>query len=512
MTKLEIELHDNIISVLHKLKNINDTGIELVVPEGSVLFENILNLKLIQKWSENEEKVVSFQTDDINGQNMLASMENGNNAPDELAQDIDSIEEEVPQQSINMPKFRFSLPTIKLKKGKILIFIISILVLVGLIGFGAYNYASKQPIANVKIIVNSDPLTRSLEFKVINGAETNAENKILKGLTVESSVEDKVTIETTGEKIVGDKADGEVTIFNKTNEEKKFKKSTELIYKDKDDNEYIYVLKGDVTVPPREETPGPNPGDPITVVNGKANVDVEAKEFGDKYNIDKGEDLDVEDQKNADFVGEVYKDIDGGKQETVQIVAQEDIDTVIAKLLEKAEETAYRALDQKISGGQKLIAGSESVSVIKEEFSHKLGDEVDELTLTQTFAAKGLVYDPAELDKLIDELIQEFVPQDFVLSTKERVLNVEVLGNTETTTLNELEADLQVTIKTFVITDISEESIKKELMGKSLVDAERYIGSIKNVKSYELSIDPRIPLFDYVPKDEARIIINIERE
>lgn len=509
MTKLEIELHDNIISVLHKLKTISDTGIELVVPEGSVIFENILNLKLIQKWSEKEEKVISFQTDDINGQNMLASMENGGNLPDDIAQDIGSLEEEVPQQRISMPKFRFALPTIKLKKGKILIFVISILLLLGLIGFGAYNYASKQPIANIKIIVNSDPLTRSLELKVKNGAESDAENKILKGLTVESSVEDKVTIETTGEKIIGEKADGKVTLYNKTVEEKKFKEGTELTYKD--DDKYIYILKDDVTVPPSEEAADSTPAEP-KYISGKAEVDVEAAEIGDKYNIDKGEDLGVEDQKSSSFVAEVSKDIDGGKTETIQIVAQEDLDVATAKILEDAEETAYRALSEKISGGQKLITGSESVSVIKEEFNHKLGDEAEELTLSQTFASKGLVYHPDDLDKVIDDLIQEFVPQGFELSTKERAINVEILGNTETTTLSELEADLQVTIKTFVVTDISEDSIKRELMGKNIGDAERYIGSIKNIKSYDLSISPRIPLFDYVPRDETRIIINLERE
>lgn len=510
MTKLEIEIHDNIISVLHKLKSINDTGIELVVPEGSVIFENILNLKLIQSWSEKEEKVISFQTDDINGQNLLASLENDNVDKVDLEQDTSSLDEEVPQQKIKMPKFRLSLPTIKLKKGKIIIFIILVLALLGILGFGAYTYASKQPVANIKIIVNSQPLTRSLEIKVKNGEDTDAESKILKGLSVEASVDDKVTVETTGEKIVGEKADGEIVIYNKTDEEKEFKDGTEIIYEN-DDDEFIYELKDDVTVPPREEAPDSTPAEP-KYISGKAEVDVEAKEIGKDYNIDEGEDLKIEDQDEDDFVAEVFKDIDGGNEETIQIVAQEDIDTATVKLLESAEETAYRALDEKISGDQKLIAGSESVVVIKEEFSHILGDETEELTLSQTFASKGLVYNPKELDELIDDLIQEFIPEDFVLSSKERALNVEVLGNTETTVLSELEADLQVTIRTFVVTDVSEDSIKKELMGKSVGDAQKYIGSIKNIKTYEFNISPRIPLFDYVPKDEARIIINLERE
>jgi len=513
MTKLEVELYEDVISVLHKLKDIDDTGIELVVPDGAVLFDNILNLKLLQKWSDKVEKVINFQTDDLNGQSMLMSLEEeGLPSEEALEEDVDTLEQKVPAQKFSMPKVRLALPIIKLKKGKMFFALFFVLVLLGLAGFFSYKHISQMPEAQVKIIVNSQPLTRSFEIKVKHDEKNSAENKILRGITTEAGVEDEVTIETTGEKVVGEKAEGEITIYNKTDEEKKFREGTDIVYEDDDDDEYIYELKDDVTVPPREETPGENPGDPITVVNGRADVEVEATEIGKKYNIDEGEDLKVEDQDDDDFVAEVNEDIDGGKEETLMVVAQKDIDDATQKLLENSQEKALRALGEKISGGQKLVGGSENVTVIKETFSHKLDDETEELTLAQTFSAKGLVYNPNDLDKLIELLMEDFVPEGFVLSTKERIVNVEVLGNTETTLLSAYEADLQVTLKTFVVTDISEETIKQELMGKSPKDAEKYLGSIRNVKTYELNINPRIPMFDYIPKDESRIIINLERE
>lgn len=506
MTRLEIEIHENVISVLHKLKNIDEAGVELIIPEGAVLFENILNLKLIKKWSEREDKVISFQTNDVDGQHMITSMENGGKPPEDLEDETESLDEEVEQQKFSMPKFKLPLPNIRFKKGRIIIFVILILLLLGGLLFGAYKYASKQPVADIKIIVDSQPLTRSLEIKVVDGAETNAENKTLRGTAVEVSVEDNVTIDTTGEKIVGEKAEGRVVIYNKTTDEKDFDEGTELIYEDDDDDEYIYYLKDDVEVPAGVETSD------STFIYGKKEVDVEAENIGSKYNLDEDEDLEVEDQDTSDFEAEVVEDIDGGKEETIQIVIQEDLDTASTSLLEKAEETAYRALDNKITGEQELISGSQGVSVIKEEYSHKLDDETDELTLIQTFAAKGLTYNPEELDKLIDELIQEFIPQDFMLSTKERAVSVEVLGNTDSTVLNSTEADLQVTIRTFVVTNISEDTIKRDLMGMGVGDAQKYIGSIKDIKTYEFNINPRIPFFDFVPKDESRIIITLERE
>lgn len=509
MTKIEIELHEDVISVLHKIKEINDTGIELVVPEGAVLFDNILNLKLLQKWSDQEEKVINFQTDDMNGQNMLMSLEEEEKSPEEItAEGASSIEEKVPAQKLSMPKVSLSLPVIKFKKGKFLIILLIVLAFLGLVGYLAYDHYSNQPVADIKIIVNSDPLTRSLEIKVINGQESSAEEKILKGLTMEASLEDEITVETTGEKIVGEKAKGEITIYNKTIEEKEFKEGTDIFYTDDDDDEYVYELTEDVTVPAREDPEEPE--DPI--VPGSANVEVEATEIGNDYNIDEGEDLEVEDQEESDFVAEVNEDIDGGKEETIMIVSQEDIDSAIDALAENSEENALRALDMKITGDQKLIKGSESVAVVKEIFSHKLDDETEELTLAQTFTAKALTYNLNDLNNLVEELTEDLIPEGFEISTKERSVNVEVLGNTETTVLNSNEADLQVTLKTFVVPKISEDAIKQDIMGMDVGDAQKYLGSIRNIKTYELNLKPNIPLFDYIPKDESRIIINLERD
>jgi len=241
MTKLELELHEDVISVLHKLKSINDTGIELIVPEGAVLFDNILNLKLLQRWSDKEEKVINFQTDDVNGQNMLMSLENGGPTAEEIMdEDISNIEKEVPAKKFTMPKVRLAIPITKLKKGKVFFALLFVLVFLGLAGFLFYKNVSQRPEAQIRIVVNSQPLTRSFEIKVKHDEENNAENKVLRGITAEAGVEDEVTIETTGEKIIGEKAEGVVTIFNKTDEEKKFGDGTVLIFEDDDDREPDY--------------------------------------------------------------------------------------------------------------------------------------------------------------------------------------------------------------------------------------------------------------------------------
>ncbi len=513
MIKVEVELHEDVISILNKLKSTEDTGIELVVPDGAVLFENVLNLKLIKSWSDREGKVINFNTDDINGQNMLMYLENGGalsesfdeEGVETLEPDTKGVDKNIPRKKLVLPKIKF--PRIRLK-GRLPIIIAALLLLLVIGGVFAYKFMSEIPKAEVTILVNAQPLTRSFEIKVKNGVVTDVEQKLLKGSTVQASLDDKLTIETTGEKIIGEKAKGRITIYNKTSEEKKFEKGEEL--KSEDDDDLVYVLDDTVTVPP--STPE-DPSDPGSLlIPGQADADVLADKIGDKYNLKEDNDLIFDDYDEDAYAAEVVEDIDGGKEEKISTVAQEDIDTLKTSLLENTQDKNLLALNNTVTEKEKLISGSENTGVSKEAFSHSLDEETEELTLEQTFVTKGLVYETEELDKLIDKVVEDFVPEGFVLSTKERVVNVEILGNTEDTVLSDTEADVQVTLKTFVVPDISEDSIKKELMGKSVNEAQKILGSIRNVKTYEFNLSPRVPFFDYVPRDENRIKITLERE
>ena len=87
-----------------------------------------------------------------------------------------------------------------------------------------------------------------------------------------------------------------------------------------------------------------------------------------------------------------------------------------------------------------------------------------------------------------------------------------MLGNTGTTELNTTKADIQVTLKTFVVPDITEENLMEQIKGKSVSETQKILGSIRNIKTYEFKLSPKIPIFGKVPTDENRIHITIERE
>ena len=150
--------------------------------------------------------------------------------------------------------------------------------------------------------------------------------------------------------------------------------------------------------------------------------------------------------------------------------------------------------------------------MVKEEFNAKLDDEVEELELTQTVSFQGLAYNKQDLNAILDDLLKGFVPQGFELSTEERETNVEILGNTDANVLSVSQADLQVTIKAYVIPEVNEDELKQKLLGVSFSNAEQILGSVRNIKTYEIKMTPNIPFLSRLPKNVENISLTVERE
>ena len=514
MTKIELQIHDNVITTLQKIRSINDSGVDLVIPEGSVLFENILNLKLIEKYGEERDISIQMSTESEVGSNLL-SMLNGKGAgetftttlPTEegnLTAQIETLETEdvssSPKKGFGLPKISF--PKIDLRKSGFFLAGIPILFVLGYVFAGL-----RLPKANIKISVHSQPLTRSITIKVKANTETSSEQKILKGQTLSVSMDSFKEIDTTGEKLVGEKAQGEITVYNKTDVDLELEEGEELSYKGKS-TDLVYYLKDSVTVPARAPE---DPLDPASLLlPGEAVVEIVAADIGESYNIDENSNLEFEEYKKSEIEGKSKEDIDGGKSEIVKMVSEEDKTNLSDQLVSETTTTAEEDIKKQATSKQDVIEGSTQSNVTNESFSHEVDDETEKLSLTQSVYAEGLVYSKEELDNLLDGMVEDLIPEGFVLSEEDREVNVEILGNSTSSILSSAEADLQVTLKAQVVPDIKEKALKEELQGKGSKEVERILGSVKNVKSYEFQLSPIIPLFRKVPKNTQRINIDLE--
>jgi hypothetical protein len=526
MTKIELEIHEDVFSVINKIKNTNDTGIELHIPEGSLLFENILNLKLLEKEAGHLGKVVHFKTTDEAGLNLIESI----NDPEKITPEVtgDTFAEEgeknpasaeatetertattseteqqtenpiQPNEQENKTKKR-PLSFAKLNKIKFKPILISLAV-VALAGTGVYTFINNTPKAEVKVVIDSQPLTRSLSVKVKKEASTNPDERILRGISVETSSTETVSIETTGEKLVGTKATGKIRIYNKTDTDKVFRKGTEVTYRN-----LVFILDETVTVPAREDSMEIPP----VITIGEATANVVAAEIGAEYNIDKGKSMEIEGERTTSFVASSEEDFKGGESKTVRVVTEEDRALLSAKALEANSAKVQDALTQQTASGQKLISGSSRNTIVKEDFNGEAGKQTDGLELVQTISSTALAYDQNDLEDILDELIKSFTPEGFIASEKDREINVEVLGNSDNSVLNPEEADLQVTIKTFVAPALDEEALKSSLAGKNLAEAEKVLGSIRNIKTYEINLNLNIPIISKIPAKTENINLEV---
>ena len=167
---------------------------------------------------------------------------------------------------------------------------------------------------------------------------------------------------------------------------------------------------------------------------------------------------------------------------------------------------------KKVGRTQVLIKGSYKTTVTKEVYNHNVDDQSDKLSLTIGIQAEELTYLNSDLSKLMDGLVVGMIPEGFALSDKDKEVKADPLGNSTNSTLSSDTADLQVTLKTYIVPDINVDTLKKSLKGKTSSQAEKILGSINNVKSYSLDIKPGLPLFRKIPNNINQIEINIERE
>jgi hypothetical protein len=511
MNKLSLEIHDDVISALKKIKEIDGTSVEVEIPDGAVLLDNVINLKLLEKKAADFNKSLHFHTTDVVGKTVISLLDDDREEMEGMLTKHVSMDEleEVEDITPNTSRFRLPLPSFHLPSFKYILPIVLLLV----IGGGVMFYlTAKAPQAYASIVVNSQPLAKSIPIKVVLDETTSVDGKILKGIKYEVTVTEENTIDTTGEVEEGKKASGEIKITNKTLDDVKLKKGSKLTV-DNDDDDLEFVTLAEVTVPAKVE----NPKDPLkpelqTYTLGEKKVDVEASVIGSVYNIDEDESLRVSGYKESELSAKAEEDFKGGSSEKIKVVAEEDIELVTKDLAPKLIEKSEKLLKEKQTTSSRFISGALKTEIQKSELSAKVGEKADKLTVKQSSISSGLFYSKAELDALVDNLVDQFIPEGYKLSSKGREVNVEVLGESDNSVLSLEEADLQITLKTYVIPDINPEGLKQELAGKSLNDAKKVLGGVRNIMSYDLRLDKSIPIpfFQKIPSDVDSITLEVE--
>lgn len=523
MSDLNINKNLGLVEIINLVLSQEEVEVVLNVDPESILISDKVNLSILLKIAEDSGKEVKINTTSERGQKLIADV--FYNEEEDRDLDIDRIIEDdesfshlnsktsvsqkdssnkkisdlgtnisLPKLSVSLPKFDFSF----LKGNKFF----PILIVLWLSLFtGGYFYLNSTLTTNIEIFVAAERFVKSLEVRLSTIKSTDVDGKVFKGEKYVQTLILIKEVETTGKIDSGKKATGEVTITNKSDNPLNLKKGSKIEHKT-GSKEVVYLTLEDLELPARKlESSSPD-----VYVNTSKEVQVEALEFGSSSNLEVNKAVSVDGKSSELISGIVSKAISGGVKEDIKAVSSEDLKKVYDLGIAEIKESFKPA---EVSG-KVFLKGSEQFTVTKTEYSGKAGDAMDTLKLTLTVDVVGLLYDVKDAENFVKASMKSILPEGFEVYGKELEIEMNLLGNTNSSTLTVDEGDVQLTIKTYKIPVLNPSEIKSMLLGKTSEEAVNIVNKIPNVVKYNISFN--YPVFNSIPTDPERINVSISKE
>jgi len=373
------------------------------------------------------------------------------------------------------------------KKKKIIAIVIGALLVIG----GALFYIF-YPKAIITMKVKSTLLEKEVEVIVDNNINDPDETRFaVPGELLESEQQGGKKYPTSGKKDVGEKARGTVTISNGSGDSQKVSAGHDL----KADSGLIFKTSADVTIP------GATVGGGGGIIPGKADVQVEATESGDKYNIGPASFS----MSGNLLSGKSANPMSGGSSKQINIVSQNDINSAKDDLKNNIAATTHEDLKKK-AGANKIYDSSIVDEIISEETDKKAGDEADEFEIKIKVKSSVISFNEEQFRAMVVKILEKGIPSDQMLSLKP---SDEVVTSGSDTSIKEGILKIKGTVKTHTIVKMDINQIKDAVKGKNRVDAENILKAMKDVEKADIALDPSW-LIKKIPTREKRIEIKFE--
>lgn len=540
MLRITLGPEENINTILGRIEATAAGEVMLVIPADSPFLENVLDLKFLKKEIESSGVKVRLEAEDERGRKAAEQVDGGKRGS--TAQKAKPGSDEPfgfvrgdvvgHTNKTDEERAKHEAPASSGIKGRVLDWISAwadfgwlkrllrgrptakfgivggILLVVGLGIFSVYWFF---PSATVHLVVSSDSLVKSVEVTADPGAEqVDQESQVIPGVLLEAYTQQTLTAGATGEKEVGEKAIGQVRLYNKTTAAKSLGAGTVLVKGRVEGEDLLFVLKDGVEVPAAVE-------DPLEIEPpefGKVEVEVEAVEIGEEYNIGKDETLTVGDYSTSELIASTLESFAGGSRQLVTVVTEGDRAKLSETLQDALEEQVREELSGRTVGDQVLATGAMELAMGTPVFDHSVGEEAATFNLTWSASAVGMVYSQADLEELAWGLLADFVPENYQLSEKVEDRQVDVT-RAEVTLTPSGERVLKITAKIqgFVMPLVEAEAIRENLAGRSFKAVEAYLSSVSNIESYRIRMWPPLPqAFLTLPHVPERITVEIERK
>lgn len=341
---------------------------------------------------------------------------------------------------------------------------------------GAFWFYQAVPKAEIVLSVTPEQINQEYELILDPKALASDPAKmILPAKVIETTLSESKTRTTTGRKTVGEQAKGETTIYNRTDARKVFESGLVLI----GPGGLEFSLDDEVAV--ASKTP-----DLASGVDkwGEGKVGVTAADIGTEYNLAADSQLAFEDYSTSLFLVKNESAFTGGTSRQIQAVSEEDREALKTDLEQELMEKAKQQFFSDIIPGQKLVEESLQVKTAAVDYNRKVGEEAQEISLTLSVKASGLVFEEIVAEDMLRSSLKDQIG-DGEFRWEESQLGFEVFEVKEDGTA---EARVELTGK--IYPSLIAREIAQDLVGKSFDFQKNYLNSLPKVTSFETKITP----------------------
>ena len=369
------------------------------------------------------------------------------------------------------------------------------------IGGGCFAFYWYVPKAKITVFLAPKTVTKELEITVdTTNNSVDEKNKAIPGEQKEITVEGEKTTTTTGEKIIGDKAKGEVIIYNKTDVEKTFPQGSVLV----GPQNLKFILDEEVIIASRSSE---SQEEGEQVVYGKKAGGIAAASIGTESNLEGGSIFTFKDYSSTLFSAKSEAGLSGGTSRQVKVVADEDIQNLLAQLTDELKEKTTNKLSEEKAIGKEIISQKMEEEILDKEWSAEKDEETDQLSLKLKIKFLTFIYDRKDLQTVLAALIKNDVPGDFIFDPERAEIEVKKI------TVERNKAKMEVLIKAYLLPKLNFEEIKKNITGLKLQNTKNYLEQLPNFTRADIEITPNfLGKLKRLPPVSKNIIIETEVE
>lgn len=550
---LYADIDDEITTLYDKVRPLKMKNIYIVVPQRSILFQSIVNLKILKRKMEDDGKSLYLITNDKNGIYMAAQIgipvynREAEGKPvlfstevsDEklkitpLKASVNSLEEEAPTRmaekkiSISeiLQKFKGFKKTVDIKKiesqpkkekskSKFVIVAPNRQALIGLIVATLCVLLVVVYIALPGVTIYVTPAASVLEKSVNitladsqkNGAELQAKDPhMIASYPIETTVAKTITHYATGKKISekGANSSGKIMIYNLSGNTWPLVAQTRFQTKEG----IVFRIPNGVTVPPASAS---GPGKVEAFVSADP-VDAYGSIVGAKGNIGPTRFSlpGLRDDSKSKIYAENIAPMTGGVTDYVSFVSDKDVEAAKSRAKDEVLKDAVAQLKIAIQEKAKLAGGdSAKYTLLEGDGAIEIGDvsinapadvvnkDMNQFNVTANVHVKGLYYDSNEMISiLVAELEMKKSPQKKLLRINEDSSTYRIFQRDEATGKVKLTANIKG-IEEFSVDPTTDngakflEKIRQHIVGKNIEEAKNYIQNLPEINKVEIESWP----------------------